>query len=162
MKTKNSGEFENNNGTFKYRDMKYNIVFIILLFFVTTSCEKEENQIDPIIGKWIIVDITIDGTQTEMTNCNLKSNLIFTADKNVTFNSYNIDEDTENCKFQSWVETWSEENNDGKYGVHSGSLFIQERWFKIENSRLTYYVEGWEITDEGVITSDVFITYEKE
>jgi len=142
--------------------MKFNIFFISLLFFVTTSCEKDENQIDPIIGKWIIVDITIDDIPTEMTDCNLKSNLIFTADKNVTFNSYYIDGDTGNCEFQSWVDTWSEGNKDGKYGVHSGSLFIQERWFKIENSRLTYYVEGWEITEEGVITSDTFITYEKE
>lgn len=141
--------------------MKVNLLFISILFFVATGCEKEEKSIDPIIGKWMLVNKSIDGSNVELTECLLKNNVIFSTDESVTFNSYNINEDSGDCEFQSWVETWSGGNN-GRYGVYSGSLFIQERWFKIENSQLIYYVEGWEITENEVITHDLFITYEKE
>jgi len=139
--------------------MRINILFIAIVFFIVTGCEKD--QLDPIIGKWILVNKSIDGSNVELTDCILKSNVIFSNDKNVTFNAYNIKDDTGDCEFQSWVETWSGGKN-GRYGVYNGSLFIQERWFQIENSQLIYYVEAWEITEEDVITHDIFIEYEKQ
>ena len=142
--------------------MKLKMIFICLSLVFAISCNKdEEESIDPIVGTWYLVKHTIDGSSREMTECSLQNNLVFAEDKKVTFNSHTLQDGTSNCEFQTWNETWVD-IKDGNYGVYSGSLFIQERGFKLRNSQLTYFLESWEFTDDGIVTSDVELIYEKQ
>lgn len=142
--------------------MRLKLMIMCLSLVFAIGCNKDENEpIDPIVGTWFLVKHTIDSSEVEMTDCSLQSNLVFTEDKMVTFNSYFIKEETNNCEFQTWNETWGD-GKDGNYGVHSGSLFIQDRGFRLRNSLLTYFLESWEFTDDGIVTSDVELIYEKQ
>ena len=139
--------------------MKLNLLIIIILFFATSSCEREES-IDPIIGTWKLVDKSVNGTFVEISECLFRSNLEFHTDNTVTFNAYFEDEDTRNCEFQSYINNWSESN--GNYAVYSGSLFNQNRTLTLENSQLLYSLESWEIIGTDVIATDLVFIYEKE
>ncbi len=141
--------------------MKLKLITIILSLLFATSCNKDEQeQIDPIVGTWFLVDQIIDGNKVEMTDCSIQSNLIFTADEKVTFNSYVIQDGVGTCEFQTWNESWGSGAN-GTYGVFSGSLFNQERSFQITGSQLKYFLESWEFVDGTIITSDMVFVYEK-
>lgn len=142
--------------------MKLKLITICLSLVFAIGCNKDEEEpIDPIVGTWFLVSHTIDGSLRAMTECSMQSNLVFTEDKKVRFNSHTIQDGTSNCEFQTWNEIWGD-GKDGNYGVHSGSVFIQERGFKLRNSQLTYFLEGWEFIDGTVVSSDVELIYEKQ
>ena len=141
--------------------MRLKLIIISLCLVFAIGCNKDkEEPIDPIVGTWFLVKNTIDGSSVEMTECSLQTNLVFSEDKKVTFNSHVIQDGTGYCEFQTWNETWVD-GKDGNYGVYSGSLFIQERGFILKDSQLTYFLDSWEFIDGTIVTSDVKLIYEK-
>lgn len=138
---------------------KLNIFLVIILLFSIISCQEDE-PVDPIIGNWVLVKKSVNSSFVDISECEFQKNIEFYSDKKVIFNNYYIDDETGNCEFQNSTETWSIGNN-GNYGVDSGSIFNQNRGFKIENSQLFYFFDGWEFVNGQIASTGLVFIYEK-
>jgi len=80
-----------------------NHVFLILLMAVFTSSCEDDAVSDPTLGDWILVSQKSNGSDIALSSCRLHSTMTI-EEKRVYWNSYRINEETENCELNTYSE----------------------------------------------------------
>lgn len=94
------------------------LFFAFLLFAGVASCSSDDDgntnepaDQDRIVGEWRIQSLSIDGEQTELSECDLQSRIVFSANGNITVTSFYEDVDSEQCVSEVYTETWEYRGN---------------------------------------------------
>ncbi|WP_299399170.1 lipocalin family protein [uncultured Gelidibacter sp.] len=140
--------------------MKATSFILIALLVSFFSCDTDDETTDPIIGNWVLVEKSMDGTVVEFTDCLSRNRVEFYSNQTVSFKNFVTNDDTGTCDPYIIEQSW--EHNKGYYRVFNASKFDQEQKISISNSQLIYSYESWEVINDDIITTDLVFTYEKQ
>jgi len=144
--------------------MKYLILCFVVL---SVGCSSDDNFTDPITGTWLMVTRSENSVGVSLEDCRLQTQMIFFQERRPDeFSGNNVMhivhtlEENDVCQKNEFVEAWYKIDAT-RYRLDSGSLISQQRSLVIESDTLKYSFEGWDITDSGIIVTQVEQAYVK-
>lgn len=116
--------------------MKNTLLTIKLLFLLfLTGCNNNDDLQDPIVGKWELVEFSIQGEPIELSNCDKRETLEITSNGKIVITKYENTnpDDADQCEVSSVINlSWSL-NRTNTYLIWSGdeSMSSQGKIFNI-------------------------------
>lgn len=138
--------------------MHYKQLFIIILFSLLFSCDKDSSPEEDvsIVGNWVIEEITYNGIFRNWGQCGHLENMSFYADKTFTWTIYAVTDDDLDCVPASPAEgIWEYIDNKSAQLTDAGNNF--EVNFTENYLYMDFYIDPTDSNPEGIAIHFAFL-----
>ncbi|WP_233882043.1 lipocalin-like domain-containing protein [Tenacibaculum piscium] len=122
--------------------LKVSLVAVVLMF---ASCSSDDDNTNPLVGKWNYFSSSMSGSNANLSNCESKSYMVFTEE---TFTEVSYELYEGNCESETSV---------GSYITKDGKIILSDN-DSSESINLEYSISGDELTVKAKEDGEALIT----